>query len=172
MLFARKKHTNYSAPSISFDASKRENFPPVERLISSTISSCQVNTFGGSCRLHFFKAASADSLRAILSSRSLTACFTSVSIASSCHSLPQDFIFSKRQHGRGGYENARTVLLLDGGGKGRTKLNYDVKPKGLQGAPYTSTQAGVRTTTTWLTTSLSDDQALSYVRFTVELTPY
>lgn len=42
------------------------------------------HTFGGSCRLHFFKAASADSRRAILSSRSLTACFTSVSMASNC----------------------------------------------------------------------------------------
>lgn len=51
-----------------------------------TASCCRpyTHTLGGSCRLHFFKAASADSRRAILSSRSLTACLTSVSMASSC----------------------------------------------------------------------------------------
>lgn len=51
-------------------------------------------TFGGSCRLHVFKAASADSLRAIFSSRILTACFTSVSIASNCRKQGRGFTCS------------------------------------------------------------------------------
>lgn len=42
-------------------------------------------TFRGSCFRHWNKAASADCLLAILSSSRLTAFFTSVSIASSCH---------------------------------------------------------------------------------------
>ena len=42
-------------------------------------------TLGGSCLFHSIEAASALRRRDILSSSSLTACFTSVSIAKSCH---------------------------------------------------------------------------------------